>query len=76
MSLTYEQRLLSKQAELTELDEAIEQRRKYLKDQERLINDTIEAGNTELMMLTHEIAIAKRELKELKTDQLLRLLHR
>jgi len=60
--------LLSKQQKLKDLNIAIAERTDYYREQERLINDLVEKGNDELMILTHEIAIAKRELREVKTD--------
>lgn len=57
-----------KQAELRVLDEALADRKKYHRQQEILISETVEGGNSQLMLLTHEIAIAKKELRDLKTD--------
>lgn len=65
---TLNQQVLDKRAELKQLNEAIAKRKVYLREQEKLINDTVEAGNTELMTLVHDIALAKKELREIKTD--------
>jgi len=62
------QSLNQRRAELRDLNQAILERKKYLRDQEALLAEIIERGNGELMMLTHEIAIAKKQLRELKTD--------
>jgi chromosome segregation ATPase len=57
-----------RQDKLKALDAAIAERTKYLRDQEKLINDLVEAGNTQLMGLAHDIAVAKQLLLGLKTD--------
>lgn len=57
-----------KRAKLKALDDAIAERRKYYNDQEKLITDLVEAGNTELMGLHHDILLAKQELRNIKTD--------
>lgn len=53
---------------LSSLKDQIAERTKYLRDQERVITDTIESGNTQLMELNHEIALARQMLKDLKVD--------
>lgn len=57
-----------KQAELKALNVTIAERKKYLRDQEKLINETVERGNSTLLEMHHDIALAKKELRELKTD--------
>lgn len=61
-------RLKAKRAELKVLDDAIADRKQYHKDQEKLIHECVESGNTQLMGLNHDITLAKAELKDLKTD--------
>lgn len=68
MSVSLAQQLENKRAELKELNEAIDKRKAYYREQEELINDLIEQGNTKLMELTHDVLVAKKELRELKTD--------
>lgn len=58
----------AKRQELKALDEAIAERKQYHSEQKKLVNDMVEAGNTQLMGLTHDIAVAKQELRDLKTD--------
>lgn len=58
----------AKLAELQELDRQIAARKKYYGEQEKLINDLVEAGNMQLMNLNHDILLAKQELKDIKTD--------
>lgn len=58
----------SKQDKLKALDEQIAERSKYLKNQEQVINETVESGNTRLMELNHDIALAQQELRDLKVD--------
>jgi chromosome segregation ATPase len=57
-----------KLTELRTLDEVIAERKKYHREQETLINETCEQGNSELMALTHEITLSKQVLRDLKTD--------
>jgi chromosome segregation ATPase len=57
-----------KEQQLAELDRQIAERKKYYRDQEALINDLVESGNTRLMGLTYEITAGEQELKNLKTD--------
>lgn len=54
--------------ELKELNELIADRKRYYRAQEVLIAEMVEAGNTELMGLTHDIILAKSELRGIKTD--------
>lgn len=58
----------AKRQELKALDEAIADRKRYYRDQEALIRDLTESGNTQLMGLHHDILMAKQELRSLKTD--------
>lgn len=58
----------TKRATLKCLNEEIADRVKYRRDNETKINELVEAGNTQLMGLTHDIELAKKELKEIKTD--------
>jgi chromosome segregation ATPase len=58
----------AKQQELKALDEAIAERKKYLREQESVIKETIETGNTQLMGLHHDIMLAKQILRDIKTD--------
>jgi chromosome segregation ATPase len=58
----------AKRQELKALDEAIADRKRYLREQEALITEIVEAGNTQLMSLTHDIVVAKSELRSIKTD--------
>lgn len=54
--------------QLSSLNSQIAERAKYLRDQERIITDTVESGNTQLMGLNHDIAVATQQLKDLKVD--------
>jgi hypothetical protein len=58
----------SKEAELKALDQAISERKKYQKQQETAIAELVEAGNTKLLGLSHDILLAEKQLRELKTD--------
>lgn len=58
----------AKKRELRELDAAIAERKKYYAEQETLINELVESGNTQLMGLTHDIQIAQQELRTLKVE--------
>jgi hypothetical protein len=58
----------AKYQELKVLDAAIAERKKYHREQEALITDLIESGNTLLMGLNHDILLAKQELRSIKTD--------
>jgi hypothetical protein len=58
----------AKRQELKVLDEAIAERKRYFREQETLIVDLIESGNTQLMGLHHDILMAKQELRSIKTD--------
>lgn len=58
----------AKRQELKALDEAIIERKRYYRDQEALIKEMVESGNTQLMGLHHDILLAKQELRSLKTD--------
>lgn len=55
-------------AELKQLNAQIEERKKYYKEQEKAIDDMVEAGNSELMSLNHEVEVAKKQLRDIKTD--------
>lgn len=57
-----------KLVELKGLNDLIAERKKYHRDQEFLINDLIESGNTQLMTLNHDILLAKQMLRDIKTD--------
>lgn len=57
-----------KRLELKALNETIAERQRYHRQQEALINDLMESGNTQLMGLHHDILMAKQELRHLKTD--------
>lgn len=59
---------------LAELDTAIADRRRYLRETEMQIADVIDRGNSELLALNYEVRLAKQELSELKTA--IRQLHR
>lgn len=58
----------AKRLELKALDDAITERKRYLREQESLIAELVESGNTQLMGLTHDIMLAKQELRSIKTD--------
>jgi hypothetical protein len=58
----------AKRKELKALDEAIAERKRYHRNQETLINEMVSAGNTQLMGLTHDILLAKQQLRDIKTD--------
>lgn len=58
----------AKRQELKALDEAITDRKRYFREQEVLITDLIESGNTQLMGLHHDILMAKQTLRDIKTD--------
>lgn len=57
-----------KRQELKALDEAIAERKRYHRDQEALIVDLVESGNTQLMGLNHDILLAQQQLRNIKTD--------
>jgi hypothetical protein len=59
---------VSKYAELQVLNKTITDRQQYHRQQELIIADMIERGNTVLMGLTHDIALAENELRTLKVD--------
>lgn len=58
----------AKRQELVALNAEIAERTQYKKDQEKQINELVETGNTQLMALSHDIEVAKKELRDLKTD--------
>lgn len=58
----------AKRQELKVLDEAIAERKRYYREQEALIGELVETGNTQLMGLTHDILAAKQQLRDIKTD--------
>lgn len=58
----------AKQEELVDLDKAIAERKRYYREQEALIKEMVETGNSQLMGLTHDIMVARRELRDIKTD--------
>lgn len=60
--------LRNKQDRLKALNVEIAEREKYKRSQESQINELIESGNTELMSLVHDVAVARQELREVKTD--------
>lgn len=62
------QLLRSKQDQLKALNVEIVEREKYKRGQESQITEMIETGNSQLMELVHDIAVAKQELREVKTD--------
>jgi hypothetical protein len=59
---------LDKQQQLRLLDKTIVAREKYRACQEALINDLAETGNSKLMELTYDIQLAKKQLRDLRTD--------
>lgn len=50
------------------LDATIRERQTYYREQEKKIKELIEWGNDELMMLTHEVALAKKERDAYRTE--------
>lgn len=58
----------NKLLELKGLNDLIADRKRYHKEQEALITDLVESGNTQLMGLNHDILVAKQELRGIKTD--------
>lgn len=68
MSELLQQQIVDKKQKLKDLNIIIAERADYFNTQEALINELIEKGNDELLMLSHEIALAKKELREIKTD--------
>jgi chromosome segregation ATPase len=56
------------QSELRELNADIAERKKYYREQEALIKEAVDRGNTTLMSLHHDILAAKQELRSIKTD--------
>lgn len=68
MGSTLDKAVKAKKQEVTKLNAEIEERRKYRTGQERQINELVESGNTQLMALSHDIEVAKKELRDLKTD--------
>jgi chromosome segregation ATPase len=58
----------AKRQELKALDDAIAERKRYLREQEALITELVESGNTQIMGLHHDILLAKQELRSVKTD--------
>lgn len=61
-------RLIIYRQELVDLTGALAERRRYYAEQQALIDDLVEAGNTRLMELNHDILYATGELKRLKTE--------
>lgn len=53
---------------LRKLDRQIAERSKYLKDQEKVIDEMVEQGGSRIMGLRHEVMLAEKELRDLKTD--------
>jgi len=53
---------------LRSLNQLIAQRQRYYKQQEALIADMIEAGNTQLRGIDYEITEAQQVLRDLKTS--------
>lgn len=60
--------LAERKQELKALESDIQARKAYLREQEALIAEIIEKGNTQLMELSHDIAVAKQMLRDIKTD--------
>jgi hypothetical protein len=63
-----QQKSSEKQAELAALNHTIAVRKKYHREQEALIAEMTERGNSTLMELHHDIAVARQQLRDLKTD--------
>lgn len=53
---------------LGELDTAIADRRRYLRETEMQIADTIDRGNGELLALNYEVRLARQQLTELRAS--------
>lgn len=68
MQVLHQKSSEAKRQELIVLDATIKDRKRYHREQEALIRDTIESGNTQLMGLHHDILLAKQELRDIKTD--------
>lgn len=60
--------LIRKRQELRVINAEIAERETYRKEQKKLIDEMVEQGNTQLMELHHDILLAKKELRDLKTD--------
>lgn len=60
--------LRRKRQELRALEAEIVERFLYKKEQEALIAELIEAGNTELMSLNHDILLAQQQLRAVKNE--------
>lgn len=60
--------LVTRQGVLKALNVTIRERQQYHNEQEQIINDLIESGNTRLMELNHDIQLAKKERNDLKAD--------
>lgn len=60
--------LKRKRQQVRVLDALITERAHYQREQELVITAMVEAGNTELMGLNHEILVARQVLKDLKTE--------
>jgi hypothetical protein len=54
--------------ELKALNDLIAERKRYYREQEALITELVECGNTQLMGLNHDILLANQELRGIKTD--------
>ena len=60
--------LQAKRQELKALDEAIAERKRYHREQEKLITEMIETGNSKLMALIYDVKLSEQELRDIKTD--------
>lgn len=60
--------LTERRQELQNLNAAINERKRYYNEQKNLVNEMVEAGNTELMYLSYDIELARKQLRDLKTD--------
>lgn len=58
----------ARQRDLGHLNATINERARYHRDQERIIADTIESGNNELLGLSYEIKVATAQLRDIKID--------
>lgn len=60
--------IVTQRGVLRALNVEIRERQCYKREQEKIIEEVIETGNTRLMALHHDIELAKKQLRDLKTD--------
>jgi tRNA G37 N-methylase TrmD len=60
--------LEAKREELRLLNAETVERRQYYREQKQQIDDLVEQGNMILMALNHDIMLARRQLRDIRTD--------